>query len=164
MCRSTPRSIAPRSTGSRPPRSVLTLAALALLALSGCATQITGRVQLFDDGGRPLAREEAAPQETFVNLINTSAAIDQAQYSAAVSPDGAFAKKDIPPGAYKIEVSRPGFVTVTQQGELKKHRSLKVDARLVRIPEGERRSIAESSEEEDKIVNRGDVNIAPPAL
>lgn len=155
------RRSTPRSPGSRPSIAAVALAA-ALLALSGCATQIAGRVQLLDEGGRPLVREEAAPQETFVSLINTSAAIDQAQYSAPVSPDGTFAKKDIPTGPYKIEVSRPGFITVTQQGELKKFRSLKVDARLVRIPEGQHRSIAESGEEEDKIVNRGDVNIAPP--
>ncbi len=144
--------------------AALALAVLAGLVTAGCATQIAGRVQLFDEAGRPLAREEAPPQEALVNLINTSVAIDRASYSAEVTPAGTFVKKDLPPGTYKVEVSRPGFVTVTQQGELKKFRTLKVDARLVRIPEGERRSIAESGAEEDKIVNRGDVHIAPPAF
>ncbi len=140
----------------------LVLLAAAALATSGCATQIAGRVSLLDEAGAPLPVEEAAPQESFVNIIGTSATIDQASQSAPVGPDGAFAKKDLAPGTYKVEVSRPGFVTVTQQGELKKFRSLKVDARLVRIPEGERRSLTESSADEDKIVDRGDVSIAPP--
>lgn len=158
MRRPTDCSTAPRAAAA------LVLAVVAALSTTGCATQIAGRVQLFDEGGRPLAREEASPQETVVNLINTSATIDQASYSTEVTPAGTFVKKDLPPGTYKVEVSRPGFVTVTQQGDLKRFRTLKVDARLVRIPEGERRSIAESSAEEDKIVNRGDVHIAPPAF
>lgn len=145
-------------------RQAPALVLAAALALGGCATQIAGRVQLLDEGGLPLAKEEAAPQESFVNIINTGAALDQAAYSAEVTPEGTFVKKDVPPGPYKIEVSRPGFVTVTQEGELKKFRSLKVDARLVRIPEGQRRSITESSAEEDKIVNTGDVSIAPPTF
>jgi hypothetical protein len=136
----------------------------AALALGGCATQIAGRVQLVDEAGMPLPKEGAPPQESFVNIINTGAALDQAAYSTEVKPDGTFQKKDIPPGAYKVEVSHPGFVTVTQEGELKKFRSFKVDARLVRIPEGQRRSIAESSADEDKIVNTGDVSIAPPTF
>ncbi len=140
----------------------LVLVAAAALATSGCATQIAGRVSLLDESGAPLPVEEAAPQESFVNIIATTATIEQASQSAPVNPDGSFVKKDLEPGVYKVEVSRPGFVTVTQQGELKKFRSLKVDARLTRIPEGERRSLAESSVEEDKIVDRGDVSIAPP--
>ncbi len=150
-------------TGSRT-AAALAFAALVAVATTGCATRISGRVGLFDEGGRPLAREEAPPQETVVNLINTSAAVDQASYSPEVTPAGTFVKKDVPPGVYKVEVSRPGFVTVTQQGELKRFRTLKVDARLVRIPEGERRSIAESRAEEEKIVDRGDVHIAPPVF
>lgn len=142
-------------------RGLVLLAAVAL-ATSGCATQIAGRISLLDEAGMPLPVEEAAPQESFVNIINTTATIDHASQHAEVAPDGRFAKKDLEPGLYKVEVSRPGFVTVTQQGELKKFRSLKVDARLVRIPEGQRRSLAESSAEEDKIVDRGDVSIAPP--
>ncbi|HEX7126453.1 MAG TPA: carboxypeptidase-like regulatory domain-containing protein [Thermodesulfobacteriota bacterium] len=141
---------------------VLVLVVTAALAAGGCATQIVGRVSLLDESGAPLPVEEAAPQESFVNIIGTTATIDQASHTAPVGPDGSFVKKDLPPGVYKVEVSRPGFVTVTQQGELKKFRSLKVDARLTRIPEGERRSLAESSVEEDKIVDRGDVSIAPP--
>jgi hypothetical protein len=140
----------------------LLLVGLAALALSGCATQITGRVALLDESGQPLAKDEASPQESFVNIINTGAALDQASHSAPVSPEGDFHKKDLPSGVYKIEVSRPGFVTVTQQGELKKFRTLKVDARLIRIPEGRRKSLTEASAEEDKIVDRGDVSIAPP--
>ncbi|HWP35848.1 MAG TPA: carboxypeptidase-like regulatory domain-containing protein [Thermodesulfobacteriota bacterium] len=139
-------------------------AALLLLLLPGCATKIAGRVQILDEAGRPLPREQAPPEETAVNIINTTAPLAEASSSAPVAPDGRFVKKDLPPGRYKVEVSRPGFVTVTQEGELKKFRTLEVDARLTRIPVGERRSIAEGGAEEDKIVNAGDVHIAPPAF
>jgi Carboxypeptidase regulatory-like domain len=134
----------------------------AALALGGCATQIAGRVSLLDEAGKPIPADAAAPEETFVNIIRTDATIGEASYGATVNADGGFAKKDIPPGVYKVEVSRPGFVTAMQEGQVKKFRKLAVDARLVRIPEGQRRSIAESAAEEDKIVNRGDVSIAPP--
>jgi hypothetical protein len=143
-------------------RSFLALVAAVGLAASGCATQVAGRVSLLDEGGRPLPVDAAAPEETFVNIIRTDASLGDASYGADVKPNGQFAKKDVPPGAYKVEVSRPGFVTVTQEGQLKKFRTLSVDATLVRIPEGQRRSLAESAAEEDKIVNRGDVSIAPP--
>jgi hypothetical protein len=150
-------------TTSRPGRhAAALLVALGGLVLGGCATQVAGRVSLLDEGGRPLPADAAAPQETFVNIIRTDAGLGDASFGVDVRPDGNFAKKDVPPGAYKVEVSRPGFVTVTQEGRLKKFHKLSVDARLVRIPEGERRSIAESAAEEDKIVNRGDVSIAPP--
>jgi hypothetical protein len=140
------------------------LIALSLFLLSGCATKIYGTVQLVDSQQRPIPSEN--PRGTVVNMINTSAALEQASASATANEKGEFEspKDSLKPGVYKIEAARIGYATQTQTVEIGSSTSKKVEFKLQKIQESKRKSVKGSVTDEDKIVNPGEVNIQPPAL
>lgn len=141
------------------------IAAMVLTAvLPGCAAKIHGTVQLVDAALQPAANENV--QGTVVNMINTTAAVEQASHAVTVDGQGKFesAKDRLRPGTYKVEVSRIGYETETQTVEIKKYTAKKIDFKLKRIQEGKRKTIQGSRSDEDKIINPGEVNIQPPTM
>ena len=146
-------------------RSGYAIAALLLMvSLPGCAAKIQGSVQLVDTGLQPVANESA--QGTVVNMINTTAAVEQASHAVTVDAQGKFesAKDRLRPGTYKVEVSRIGYETDTQTVEIGKHTSKNIDFKLRKIQEARRKTIQGSRSDEDKIINPGEVNIQPPTM
>lgn len=135
-----------------------------LLVVSGCAATIHGTVQLVDSRQQPIPSE--SPKGAVVNLINTSAAVDQASSSTSVDEKGKFEspKDSIKPGIYKVEVSRIGYETRTETVEVGSFFSKEVQFKLQKIQEAKRKSIKGSATDEDKIINPGEVNIQPPAM
>lgn len=137
---------------------------LATLLLSGCASGIYGTVQLVDTQLKPLPNEN--PKGTVVNMINTSAAVEQASASATTNEKGEYEspKDSIKKGKYKVEASRIGYATQTQDVEVGGMGGKKVEFKLQKIQETKRRAIRGAISDEDKIVNPGEVNIQPPAM
>ena len=136
----------------------------AALMTAGCATRIAGSVKLVDPNLQPIAND--SPAGIVVNMINTTAALENASHAVKTDDTGAFqSEKDkLVPGIYKIEVSRIGYKTATQSIEVKKNKTLKVELVLKKIPEGKRKSIATDRSDESKIINPGEVNIQPPSM
>jgi hypothetical protein len=145
--------------------TVLVCAVLAL-ALAACSPKIYGTVQLIDANMQPIPATKDTPQGTVVNMINTTATLEQASHSVTVDAEGKFAslKDQVVPGMYKVEATRIGYGTETQSVEIKKFTRKKVEFKLKKILEGKRRSIEGSKSDEDKIVNPGEVNIQPPTM
>lgn len=137
---------------------------LTTLLLSGCASGIYGTVQLVDTQLKPLPNEN--PKGTVVNMINTSAAVEQASASATTNEKGEYEspKDSIKKGKYKVEASRIGYATQTQDVEVGGMGGKKVEFKLQKIQETKRRAIRGAISDEDKIVNPGEVNIQPPAM
>jgi hypothetical protein len=137
---------------------------IALLLVSGCAATIHGTVQLVDSRQQPIANE--SPQGAVVNMINTTAAVEQASSSATVDAKGEFEspKGSTKPGLYKVEASRIGYETQTETVELGSFFGKKVQFKLLKIQEARRKSIKGSATDEDKIINPGEVNIQPPSM
>jgi len=161
--------IAARARGiDRAPRAVKCGAALASLALAaslaGCAANIHGTVQLVDANLQPVTKD--SQQGTVVNMINTTSAVEQASSAVTTDVTGKFesAKGSLRPGTYKVEATRIGYETETQTVEIKAHTRKKVDFKLRRIQEGQRKSIQGSKSDEDKIINPGEVNIQAPIM
>ena len=142
----------------------LVLCAAMVLLLSACAPRISGRVQLVDPNMDPVYGEN--PKGTVVNMINVTAKVEKASYSILVDEEGKFeSEKDaITRGTYKVEATRIGYDTETQTVEIGRSTRKKLEFELKKIPEGERKSIASSSSDADKIVNPGEVNIRPPGM
>lgn len=138
-------------------------AAMALL-LSACSPKIRGTVKLVDPDMKPVVGE--SPKGTVVNMINTTAKVEKASYSIIVDEDGKFEseKKAITRGTYKVEATRIGYDTETQTAEIGRSTRKKLEFELKKIAEGERKSIAGSSSDADKIINPGEVNIRPPGM
>ncbi len=145
--------------------TVLVCAVLAL-ALAACSPKIYGTVQLIDANMQPIPATKDTPQGTVVNMINTTATLEQASHSVTVDAEGKFAslKDRVVPGMYKVEATRIGYGTETQSVEIKKFTRKKVEFKLKKILEGKRKSIEGSKSDEDKIVNPGEVNIQPPTM
>ena len=142
------------------------LSAGIVVMLSACAPSIRGTIQLVDLNNKPIPVAIASPEGSVVNMINTSAAVDQASYSLTTAADGKFesAKDAIKQGKYQVEVSLVGFQTETRTVEVGTFSSPTVDVSLKKIQEGRRKSIRGSHTDEDKIVNPGEVNIQPPSI
>jgi hypothetical protein len=142
-------------------RALLVLIA-PLLVVSGCAG-IHGTVQLVDSRQQPIPNE--SPKGVVVNMINTTAAVDQASASASVDEKGEFEspKDSIKPGVYKVEVSRIGYETQTATVEVGSF-GKKVEFKLRKIEEAKRKSIKGSATDKDMIINPGEVNIQAPAM
>ena len=134
--------------------------------LSACAPSIRGSIQLVDANNKPIPIAISSPDGAVVNMINTSAAVEEASHSITVAADGKFesAKDVIKKGKYQVEVSHLGFQTETRAVEVTTFSSPTVDVNLRKIPEGRRKSIRGSRSDEDKIVNPGEVNIQPPSI
>jgi hypothetical protein len=141
--------------------AILTLALAALLP--ACATKIQGTVQLIE---ADLQTAQETPQGTVVNLINTTAAVEQASLSVTTDAQGKFesVKAGLRPGTYKVEVSRLGYETETQTVEIKKFTRKTLDFKLRKMQESKRKTIKGSQSDEDKIINPGEVNIQPPTM
>jgi hypothetical protein len=146
-----------------PARALLVLIAPLLMLVSGCGATIRGTVQLVDSRQQPIPNE--SPKGVVVNMINTTAAVDQASASASVDEKGEFEspKDSIKPGVYKVEVSRIGYETQTATVEVGSF-GKKVEFKLRKIEEARRKSIKGSATDKDMIINPGEVNIQPPAM
>ena len=148
-------------------RKITVFAAICVVTLlSACAPSIHGTIQLVDVNNKPLPAEVASPEGAIVNMINTSAAVEDASYSVTVAADGKFesVKDKIKQGKYQVEISHLGFQTENRTVEIGRFSSPKVDVNLHKIPEGKRKSIRGSRTDEDKIINPGEVNIQPPSI
>lgn len=134
------------------------------LSVAACSAKIYGTVQLVDPEMKPIEAE--SPQGTVINMINTTAQVENASTSAIVDEKGKFesAKESIVPGTYKVEAARIGFETETETVEIKGSSSKKIEFKLKKIEEGKRRTIESSSSDADKIINPGEVNIRPPGM
>ncbi len=137
-----------------------------VLLLSACAPSIRGSIQLVDANNKPIPVAIASPEGAVVNMINTSAPVEQASYSVTVAADGKFesAKDVIKQGKYQVEITHLGFQTETRAVEVGSFSSLTVDVSLRKILEVRRKSIRGSRSDVDKIVNPGEVNIQPPSM
>ena len=142
----------------------LFLFAAAVLLLSACSANICGTVRLVDTNMKPVVGESL--KGTAVNMINITAKVEKASYSVMVDEDGKFeSEKDaITAGTYKVEAARIGYDTETQTVEMGGSTRKKLKFELKKIPEGERKSIAGSGSDADKIINPGEVNIRPPGM
>jgi hypothetical protein len=140
------------------------LVPIVLMLVSGCAATIHGTVQLVDSRQQPVPNE--SPRGAVVNMINTTAAVDQASSSATADEKGEFEspKDSIKPGLYKVEASRIGYETQTETVEVGSVFGKKVEFKLRKIDEAKRKSVKGSATDEDKIINPGEVNIQPPAM
>ena len=136
----------------------------AALILAACSPKIRGTVKLVDPDMKPVVGE--SPKGTVVNMMNTTAKVEKASYSVIVDEDGKFEseKKAITRGTYKVEVTRIGYETDTRTVEIGGSTRKKLEFELKKIAEGERKSIAGSSSDADKIINPGEVNIRPPGM
>jgi anti-sigma28 factor (negative regulator of flagellin synthesis) len=67
-------------------------------------------------------------------------------------------------GTYKVEATRIGYETETRTVEIGRSTRKKLEFELKKIAEGERKTIAGSSSDADKIINPGEVNIRPPGM
>ncbi len=145
-------------------RILLLVLAAAALMLSACSAKIYGTVQLVDPELKPI--EGVSPQGTVVNMINTTAKVENASTSAIVDEKGKFEseKDSLVPGKYKVEASRIGYETETYAVEMKGSTREKIEFKLKKIQEGQRRSIEGASSDADKIINPGEVNIRPPGM
>ena len=132
--------------------------------LAACSSKIHGTVQLVDPEMKPIEGE--SPEGTVINMINTTAKVENASTSAVVDDKGNFeSEKDtIVPGTYKVEAARIGYETVTETFEIKGSSSQKLEFQLKKIEEGKRKSIESAASDADKIINPGEVNIQPPGM
>ncbi len=142
----------------------LFLLAVLVLPLAACSPKIYGTIQLMDTNMMPIADE--SPQGTVVNMINTTASLEEASHSVTADEDGKFESEEnaIIPGMYKVEASRIGYVTETQTVEIGGGTKKELSLKLKKIQEGKRRSIEGAKSDEDKIINPGEVNIRPPMM
>lgn len=140
------------------------LCVAAAFVLAACSPKIRGTVRLVDPDMKPVVGE--SPKGTVVNMINTTAKVEKASYSVIADEDGKFEseKKAITKGTYKVEVTRIGYETETRTVEIGGSTRKKLEFDLKKIAEGERKSIAGSSSDADKIINPGEVNIRPPGM
>ena len=134
------------------------------LVVAACSTKIYGTVELVDPEMKPI--EGASAQGTVINMINTTAQVENASTSAVVDEKGKFEseKEAIVDGTYKVEATRIGFETETETVEIKGSGAKKIEFKLKKIEEGKRRTIESSSTDADKIINPGEVNIRPPGM
>lgn len=144
----------------RSPIAVMVLAAV----LPACSARIYGTVQLVDANMQPIAKE--SPQGTVVNMINTTATLEQASRAVTTDAEGKFetGKDNPPPGTYRVEASRIGYETETQTVEIGSYTRKKVEFKLKKIEEARRKTITGATSDADKIVNPGEVNIQPPSM
>ena len=138
-------------------------AVLALL-LTSCSAKIRGTVQLLDENMELVVGE--SPEGSVVNMINTTAKVEEASHSIVVDEEGKFESEadTITPGTYKVEATRIGYVTETQSVEMGGSTNKKLHFQLKRITEAKRKTIAGASSDADKIINPGEVNIRPPGM
>lgn len=141
------------------------IAAMVLaVLLPACSARIYGTVQLVDANLQPVAKE--GQQGTVVNLINTTATLEQASQAVTTDPEGKFesGKESLKPGTYRVEANRIGFETETQTVEIGRYTRKKLEFKLKKIEEARRKAIRGATSDADKIINPGEVNIQPPLM
>jgi PBP1b-binding outer membrane lipoprotein LpoB len=145
------------------PHLLILLAAMAFL-LTACAAKIYGTVELVDDKMQPVQGE--SPKDTVVQMMNTTAKLENASLTATVNEKGKFeSEKDaLTPGMYRVEATRIGYETQTETVEIKGSTRKKLAFKLKKIDEGNRKSIESLTSDADKIINPGEVNIQPPGM
>ena len=145
------------------PHLLILLAAMAFL-LTACAAKIYGTVELVDDKMQPVQGE--SPKDTVVQMMNTTAKLENASLTATVNEKGKFeSEKDaLTPGKYRVEATRIGYETQTETVEIKGSTRKKLAFKLKKIDEGKRKSIESLTSDADKIINPGEVNIQPPGM
>lgn len=146
-------------------KSHFPVAAVVLAALlPACSARIYGTVELVDGNLQPIAKESL--QGTVVNMINTTATLEQASRAVTTDAEGKFetGKDNPPPGTYRVEASRIGYETETQTVEIGSYTRKKVEFKLKKIEEARRKTITGATSDADKIVNPGEVNIQPPSM
>lgn len=143
---------------------ILILIIMLSLIATACSPKIYGRVRLVDKEMHELKNE--SPKGTVINMINTTAKVENASASVFVDEKGKFesAEDSIKPGTYKVEASRIGYATQTRTVKIGGSTRKKLKFDLQKIDEGQRKSIGGTSTDEDKIVNPGEVNIQPPGM
>jgi len=141
----------------------LAMVSAAVLLLSGCAANITGKVSFVDRDNQPV--KDAKVEGLVVNMINTTSSLGQASHSVKTGPDGKFKAEEklIKPGTYKIEVNEPGYLPASKTVEFKEE-SREVELELKPLPVGGARSYRGMQSDKDKIINPGEVNIQPPSM
>ena len=142
----------------------LCVAVMIVLPFVACSPKIYGTVRLMDTNMMPVMGE--SPKDTVVNMINTTASLEEASHSVAVDEEGKFesAPKALKAGLYKVEANRMGYTTETKTVEIGGCSGKEVNLILKRIHMGKRKSIEASRSDEDKIINPGEVNIQPPIM
>ena len=132
------------------------------VSLSACAPKIYGTVQLLDKNLKSITDE--SPEGAVINMINTTASIEEASHSVTVDKEGKYEseKKGVKKGTHKVEARMIGYETETKTVEVSG--GVQVDFTLKKIIEGQRRSIGGAESDEDKIINPGEVNIRPPSM
>jgi len=141
----------------------LSFALIALLLLSGCASNITGSVKFMDRDNKP--EHDSKLEGVVVNLINTTSQLGEASYSVKTDKKGRFETdaKQLKPGTYKIEVNEPGYLPTSKTVEFKDS-SREVELELKKMPMGGTRTYRGMQSDKDKIINPGEVNIQPPSM
>ena len=126
------------------------LALLLGLSVVACSPKIYGTVKLFDRDLKPVQSE--TPVGTTVNIINTTAKVEQASTSVPVNEKGEFesAKDSLEPGTYKIEASRIGYLTETRTVEIGSSTRKKLAFELKKIDERDRGSIGGASSDAEQ--------------
>ncbi|MDH5302131.1 MAG: hypothetical protein OEW58_12290 [Gammaproteobacteria bacterium] len=137
---------------------------LSVILMTGCSAKIGGVVKLVDADSMPITSE--APDNIVVNMINTTAPLEQASHSVKTNEKGEFiSEKDkVLPGIYKVETQRIGYSTTTQTIEVGKFGTTKVELFLRKIKTSQSKTIQSNKSDSDKIVNPGEVNIQPPSM
>lgn len=143
---------------------LLILLAVMTFLLTACAAKIYGTVELVDDKMQPVQGE--SPKDTVVQMMNTTAKLENASLTATVNEKGKFeSEKDaLTPGKYRVEATRIGYETQTETVEIKGSTRKKLAFKLKKIDEGKRKSIQSLTSDADKIINPGEVNIQPPGM
>ena len=137
---------------------------LGLALLSGCSAKISGVVRLIDANSNPITKE--VPENIVVNMINTTASLENASHSVKTNEKGEFVseKGKLLPGLYKIESQRIGYKSTTQTIELGKYSKPKIELFLRKIKTKRRKSVKNTKTDANKIINPGEVNIQPPSM
>jgi hypothetical protein len=140
------------------------LMTIIVLPLVACSPKIYGTVKLLDTNMMPVIGEN--PKGTVINMINTTASLEEASHSVMVDEDGKFesAKTGLKPGTYIVEANRIGYITQTKTVDIGCCSGEEVNLNLKKIHMGKRKSIEASRSDEDKIINPGEVNIQPPII
>jgi hypothetical protein len=120
-------------------------------------------VKVVDREAKPVP--DAKLEGIVVNMINTTAPIEQASYSVKTDAKGRFAAdpKQLNPGTYKIEANEIGYLPAAKTIEFKDS-SREVELELRPVPTGGSRSYRGAQSDRDKIINPGEVNIQPPSM
>jgi len=142
----------------------ISLITIIVLPLAACSPKIYGTVKLLDTNMMPVMGE--SPKGTVINMINTTASLEEASHSVTVDEEGKFesAQKGLKPGTYKVEANRIGYITQTKTVKIGCCSGEEVNLNLKKIHMGKRKSIEVSRSDEDKIINPGEVNIQPPIM